>query len=92
MVFARVGLPLELKQLNVPEEHFLTINIPFIRILESVSGGQFACKGGIVNVPNNFVHAIDAVPRNWAPTDLPCVDFRRRQQDKYPYLNSYVRS
>ena len=90
--FRAVGLPSELKHFKVLEENFLTINIPFIHILENVSVGQFACKGGIFNVPNNFVHAIDAIPGNWAPTDLLCVAFKRRLQDKYPYLNSYVRS
>ena len=34
---------------------------------------------------------IGVIPRHWNPTELQCVDFKRRLHDKFPYLNAYIR-
>ena len=57
-------IPPELQSLNSVEEHFVARNIPFMKIVPLVRGGQNACQGPVTCVPSNVIDTVSILPRH----------------------------
>ena len=80
-----------LENLTFAEEKLVALRIIFQCIMERPSGGQYATKGGIVNVPSDFPVTVTSIPRQLQDKEILAVELKRRLTDPHAYLTKYIR-
>ena len=80
-----------LENLTFAEEKLVALRIIFQCIMERPSGGQYATKGGIVNVPSDFPVTVASIPRQLQDKEILAVELKRRLTDTHAYLTKYIR-
>ena len=71
-------VPQELESLNILEQHLVSLNIPFMKIVGLPKGGQKGVHGPVVCVPSNLTKTINALPRLEDEDQLLKVKLKRK--------------
>ncbi|XP_038063129.1 uncharacterized protein LOC119733831 [Patiria miniata] len=85
-----VDIPEELRCLNILEEHLISINIPFMKMLALPRGGQNGVHGPVVCVPSNITKTLTALPRCNSSNELIRVKLKRKLTYKGYYQYQLV--
>ena len=80
-----------LENLTFAEEKLVGGRIVFQCIMERPSGGQYATKGGIVNVPTDFPVTVATIPRPLLEKEILAVSIKRRKTDSHAHMTKWVR-
>ena len=80
-----------LENLTFAEEKLVGGRIVFQCIMERPSGGQYATKGGIVNVPTDFPITVATIPRQLSAKEVIAVSIKRRKTDPHAHMTKFVR-
>ncbi|XP_063436496.1 uncharacterized protein LOC134717928 [Mytilus trossulus] len=75
-------IPLELNRLNQLEQHLISLNIPFMKIVALPKGGQKAVHGPCVCVPSDISKITTTLPRSEDDNCLVKVKLKRKLQYK----------
>ncbi|CAG2192522.1 unnamed protein product [Mytilus edulis] len=75
-------IPLELNRLNQLEQHLISLNIPFMKIVALPKGGQKAVHGPCVCVPSDISKVTTTLPRSEDDNCLVKVKLKRKLQYK----------
>ncbi|XP_063435688.1 uncharacterized protein LOC134716608 [Mytilus trossulus] len=75
-------IPLELNRLNQLEQHLISLNIPFMKIVALPKGGQKAVHGPCVCVPSDISKVTSTLPRSEDDNCLVKVKLKRKLQYK----------
>ena len=84
-------IPEELQDLNDLERRFISLRIPFMKMIALPKGGQYGINGPCVNVPSTTDAVCNLLPR--MPSEAQLVDFKlkRKLQYKGHHMSSKVR-
>ncbi|VDI00600.1 Hypothetical predicted protein [Mytilus galloprovincialis] len=75
-------VPNELSKLNQLEQHLISLNIPFMKIIALPKGGQKAVHGPCVCVPSDIFKVTTTLPRSEDDNCLVKVKLKRKLQYK----------
>ena len=79
-----------LSGLTFAEEKLVALRIAFIIILERPRGGQYACRGTLINVPSDFPKTILEISRQLLKHEVIGVSIHRRMSDKQAHFKQYI--
>ena len=71
-------VPDELQDLNDLERHFISLRIPFMKLVALPKGGQFGINGPCVDVPSTVTAMCDLFPR--LPSQVQLFDFKLKKK------------
>ena len=83
-------IPEELAGLNTLEQHLVSLNIPFMKLMALPKGGQNGVHGPVVCVPSNSYETVDILPRAQSEDQLIRVKLKRKLSYKGHYEYKFV--
>ena len=81
---------LELELSNL-EERLISLRIPFMQIRSLSSGGQFALRGSVVNVPAQIEPTLRVLPRHLNASETIPVKLKRMKTFQHAVITENVR-
>ena len=74
-------IPSDLADLNDLERRFVSLRIPFMKLVALPKGGQYGIQGPCVNVPSTVTAITNFLPR--LPDQVQVIDFKLKRMLKY---------